>query len=296
MLKQNKIRFTRQDAALLMIIAITIGYLIYRIKIGLHYQWNWAAMPQYLIRYDNETGKWTANVLIKGLLTTIRLSIWATIMALFIGFVMGVFRVSTRLFRRMISKTYVELIRNTPPLVLIFIFYYFVSQQIMPVIGVDEFIRSRSDQTQAFLEILFAPPERFSQFISAVVTLAILESAYITEIVRSGIQSIPKEQWEASSALGFTRGQQLWHVIFPQAIQIMIPPLAGQLVSTIKDSAIVSIISVQELTFQGMELMAATYLTFECWITITVLYLLLTFSLSMLSSFIETQLRRKRHF
>jgi ABC-type amino acid transport system permease subunit len=97
--------------------------------------------------------------------------------------------------------------------------------------------------------------------------LAVYEGAYITEIIRAGIQSIDKGQWEASSGLGFTRAQQLRYIIFPQALRRIMPPLAGQFISTIKDSAIVSVISIQELTFQGMELMAATFLTFEIWIT-----------------------------
>jgi polar amino acid transport system permease protein len=83
------------------------------------------------------------------------------------------------------------------------------------------------------------------------------------------------------------------HVILPQAFLRILPPLAGQFISTIKDSAIVSVISIPELTFQGMELMAATYLTFECWITITVLYLVLTLSLSLAVGRLEIYLRRR---
>lgn len=113
------------------------------------------------------------------------------------------------------------------------------------------------------------------------ITLAIFEAAYIAEIVRAGIESIERGQWEASYALGLTRRQQMRHVILPQAARRILPPLAGQFISTIKDSAIVSVISIQELTFQGLELMSATYLTFEIWITITILYLILTLSLSL---------------
>ena len=124
-------------------------------------------------------------------------------------------------------------------------------------------------------------------------TLAIFEGAYITEIVRAGIQSIPQGQHEAAYALGLSRLQTMRHVILPQAIKTILPPLAGQFISTIKDSAIVSVISIQELTFQGMELMAATYLTFECWITITILYLVLTLSLSLGVERFEIHMKRK---
>jgi len=111
-----------------------------------------------------------------------------------------------------------------------------------------------------------------TSFLSAVLTLSIFEGAYITEIVRAGIQSIDRGQREAAAALGFTRWQRLRHVILPQAVQRILPPLGGQFISTIKDSAIVSAISIQELTFRGMELMSATYLTFETWITISGMY------------------------
>ena len=124
------------------------------------------------------------------------------------------------------------------------------------------------------------------------ITLSIFEGAYITEIVRSGIQSIEKGQWEAADSLGLSRWQRMRLVILPQAIQRILPPLAGQFISTIKDSAIVSIISIQELTFQGMELMSTTYFTFEIWITITVMYLTLTLSCSLGVAKLEGYLRK----
>ena len=257
------------------------GYIVYRVTVGLHYKWDWAAIPQYLFRYDEERRQWVPNLLMQGLFTTVRLSVWGTILATVIGIVMGFCRVSRSFFNRLLGRTYVELIRNLPPLVLIFIFYYFFSGQIMSAMGLDEFIQSRSEAMQAFLAILFSSPSLFSAFLSALLTLSIFEGAYITEIVRAGIQSIERGQWEASSALGMSRWQQMRYVILPQATQRILPPLAGQFISTIKDSAIVSVISIQELTFQGMELMSATYLTFEVWITIAVLYLMLTLFLSL---------------
>ena len=155
-------------------------------------------------------------------------------------------------------------------------------------------VRKCSKETQSLIAILFAPPRMFSAFLSAVLTLALFEGAYITEIVRAGIESIEKGQWEAASGLGFNRHQMLRYIILPQAVRRILPPLAGQFISTIKDSAIVSVISIQELTFQGMELMAATHLTFEIWITITGLYLLLTLSCSMLVERSEHIIFRRR--
>lgn len=291
-MRDRRRKVTPLDLAVTLFMVGGLAYVGYRITVGLDYKWNWGAIPQYMFRVDPQTGNWVPNLLMQGLLTTIRLSVWATLMATVLGTVVGFFRISGSLFKRLLGRTFVELIRNTPPLVLVFVFYFFVSDQIMPIIGVDEFVRNASKETQAILTFLFAPPRFFSAFISATVTVAIFEAAYIAEIVRAGIQSIHVGQTEASWALGMSWWQTMRHVVLPQALQRILPPLAGQFISTIKDSAIVSVISIQELCFQGMELMAATYLTFECWITITVLYLVLTLSLSLLVERLEIRMRR----
>jgi polar amino acid transport system permease protein len=289
----RKVKFTTLDLILSLVLLSAVAYAVYKIHAGLSYQWNWEAIPQYFLRYDAETQSWVPNILLQGLFTTIRLSLWATIFATLIGATMGLFRVSTRLFRRLIGGTYVELIRNLPPLIIIFIFYFFIGDQILPLLGVEEFIRNSSEGTRAVFTVFFAPPSLFSAFLSALITLSIFEGAYITEIVRAGIQSIEKGQWEASAALGFTRWQQMRYVVLPQALQRILPPLAGQFISTIKDSAIVSVISIQELTFQAMELMASTYLTFEIWITITIMYLILTLSCSLAVERLELYMRSR---
>jgi len=274
------------------LILAVAGYLAYRITLGLKYKWNWGVIPQYLFRYDQEENRWVMNLLMQGLMTTIWLSVWGIILATIIGTVMSIFRISDILFIRLIGWAYVELMRNIPPLVLVFIFYYFVSDQIMPVLGVDDFIRSRSESTQAVLSFFSVPPELFTAFLSGVITIALFQSAYVTEIVRAGIQSIEKGQWEASYALGLSWWQQMCHIILPQAVQRILPPLAGEFINTIKYSSIVSVISIQELTFQGQELMAASLLTFEVLLTITGLYLVLTLLLSVGVARVETHMRR----
>jgi polar amino acid transport system permease protein len=287
MVQRKKIKVTSLDIGILIILLLAVIYLVYRVTVGIHYRWNWSVIPQYLFRYDTISNRWVPNLLMQGFLTTIKLSIWATLLAMVIGTIMGIFRISPRLFKRMVSRSYVEMIRNMPPLVLVFIFYFFVSGQLMTALGVDEFIRNRSETTLQIIHLLFVPPAQFTGFISALITLSLYEGAYIAEIVRGGILSVEKGQWEAARAMGFTYRQQLQEVILPQAFQKILPPLAGQFISTIKDSAIMSIISIQELTFQGMELMASTYLTFEIWITIMLLYFMLTFSLSLVVRKIE---------
>jgi polar amino acid transport system permease protein len=280
------------DVVITLVLLSLFGYFVYYVSTHIQYQWNWSAMPGYMFRYDDSAGRWVPNLLMEGFFTTIRLSFWATILAVLIGTLMGVFRISPSLFKRMIGRTYVDLVRNTPPLVLIFIFYFFISDQIMTALNVESFVRSLSDNHKSILTFLFASPAHFSGFLSAILTLAIYEGAYITEIVRSGLESVEKKQWEASYALGLSWRQQMVHIILPQAVRRILPPLAGQVISTIKDSAIVSIISIQELTFQGLELMAATYLTFEIWITITALYFILTFSCSIAVRKLELYMRR----
>jgi polar amino acid transport system permease protein len=289
---KKRLKIRPLDILIALLLAGGVAYVVYRITAGLHYRWDWGSLPQYLLRHDAQREEWVPGVLVQGLFMTIRLSLWGTVLATFIGTVMGLCRVSGGLFYRLIGRTYVELVRNIPPLVLIFIFYYFLSGHLMSAFGVDEFMGSLSSETHYFLEIFFAPPSMFSAFASAVITLAIFEGAYITEIVRAGVESIEKGIWEAAYALGLSRWQQLRHVVLPLATQRILPPLAGQFISTIKDSAIVSVISIQELAFRGMELMSATYLIFEVWITITALYFILTLSLSLVVERIEIYLRR----
>ena len=289
----KKIRITTTDLILLAGIGAVVMWLLYQATVQAQYRWNWQAIPQYLLRLDAESGKWVPGLILQGVLVTLRLSVWATILALIIGTAMGLFRTSCSRYRRMIGSGYVELIRNIPVLVWIFIFYYFIGDRLLPAIGISRATFLDDGPLSGTLRLLMAEPSRMPIFISGAVALAVYEGAYITEIIRAGIQSIDKGQWEASSGLGFTRAQQLRHVIFPQALRRVMPPLAGQFISTIKDSAIVSVISIQELTFQGMELMAATFLTFEVWITILAIYFVLCLICSLLVERFEFHLKKE---
>jgi polar amino acid transport system permease protein len=290
-----KARITLKPLDMVLVLLLVWGAILIwgKIQGNLHYRWNWGLVPQYVLRYDPETDSWFANTLLKGLLTTLRLSVWGGLLATLLGTAAGLCRVSRSLFRRLIGITYVGLIRNTPPLVLVFITYFFLSDQILPLLRLDNKVGSLSPALQDTLAWVAAPAGRFPLFVAAVVTLAAYEGAYIAEIIRAGIQSVEVGQWEASSALGFSRRKQMQFVVLPQAFQRILPPLAGQFISTIKDSAILSVISVQELTFRGQELMASSYLTFEIWITITLMYFVLTFACSYLVGRMEGAMRRK---
>ena len=273
--------------AALIIAVAAISFFLFRMESVLAYDWNWSTIPQYLLYQDAETGEWTPNILLKGFFTTIKLSIWATVLAFILGTVSGIMGARGNGFQRFVNRTYVEIVRNIPSLVLLIIFYYFVSSQFLDMLGLDAWLRGQSAGIRQVVSFLWTDAGSMNAFVSAVTALALYEGAYISEIVRGGILGLPKGQWEAAFAIGLSGPKTFRLVILPQAFRNVAFPLAGQFISTIKDSAIVSVISIQELTFQGMELMAATFLTFEIWITVTLLYFILTFSLSLLINTLE---------
>jgi polar amino acid transport system permease protein len=289
---QKRTRISSLDLLLILGIISFVFFFVWRMNDLLNYQWRWHLLANYLLRWDEGVGRWVPGLITDGLLTTIRLSFWTMILATLFGTVMGLARCSSSLFPRMVGWTYVEVVRNVPPLVMIFIFYFFLADQLMSLLGVDMMLRKLPDWGKDVLAWIAVPIDRVPNFLAALLTLAVYEGAYITEHVRSGIQSIERGQREAAYALGLSPWQQMRHVTLPQALSRIIPPLSGQFIATIKDTAIVSVISVQELTFQGLELMASTYMTFEIMITITVLYLILTLSFSALAGKLEHRMRR----
>lgn len=271
-----------------------VGWFLYRAHIESHYTWSWHVIPQYFFRFDAQAGAWMPGVLMQGIITTLRISFWATFFALAIGTVMALIRTGTNRFLRMAGTGYVALIRNIPVLVWVFIAYYFIGDTVIPALGLERVYDVKDQAFRPMAEFLFGPRSQLTVFTAGTAALAAYEGAYVTEIIRAGIQSIDTGQWEASMALGFTRLQQMKHIILPQALKNVLPPLAGQIISTIKDSSIVSVISIQELTFQGMELMSATFLTFEIWITIMGIYFILCFCCSLGVEQIERSLKRPR--
>ncbi|WP_027722928.1 amino acid ABC transporter permease [Maridesulfovibrio zosterae] len=291
----NSKRITSLDVLLLAAISGGLIWFAYHIVTQLNYSWDWSAAPGYIARFDKSSQQWKAGLLLQGLIVTLRLSIWSVFSALIIGTIMGIWRTSPRPLLRMISGSYVGLIRNIPPLVLIFIFYFFLGDQIMRATGITELSYSLNDKTSPVLNVLFGSVEQLPAFLSGVITMSLFEGAYITEIIRAGIESIEEEQWEASAALGFNRRNQLIHIILPQAFSRCLPPLAGQFISTIKDSSIVSIISIQELTFAGQELMSATYKTFEIWTVVIFLYFALTFPCSIAVRALEKKMNKQKN-
>ena len=291
--KKTKSGVTRAvDTIVIASAVFLVAYIIYKVDTVMIYNWHWGFLWEYILRWDEEQQAYAPNLLLKGLATTFRLVIWSMLLASIIGIVMGIMRTSSRVFFRTVSRLYVEFIRNMPPVVFIFVFFFFLSSQFVPLLGIDELSVNASPETIALLEILLGPPELFANVISGIICLALFEGAYITEIIRAGIQSIDKGQTEAGQSIGLTRFQTLRWVIFPQAVQKVIPPLTGQFITLIKDSSIVSLISIQELTFLAQEVAYSTQYVFEIWLFVAGVYFCICYSLALLFAKLEKRSQR----
>ena len=269
-------------------------YASYRVNDVLVYDWNWSRVFGFLIKYDQASQSWVSNLLLEGLATTLRLAVWATVFATIVGVIMGYWRTCENLTLRIISRCYVELIRNIPPVVFIFIFYFFVSSQIFPAIGLDTVDTDSAFASSGLFYFMFGNPELFGNFLAGMICLALFEGAYITEIVRAGIQSTPPGQWEAGRAIGLSHFNVLRDIILPQSVRKILPPLAGQFITLIKDSAIISLISIQELTFIANEVAATTTRVFETWILVGFMYFILCYSFAVLFAHLEKRAKRSQ--
>lgn len=278
------------DYAILAILAVFVFVIWYRISGTLNYKWQWGRIPNYLLRWDDEESRWVANILLQGLITTIRISIYAGILAVILGTILGVARCAQNLAIRMLARTYLELLRNIPPVVIIFIFFFFLSEQLITALNIEDWARAiAARDDKGVWEFFFGDMRRFPSLISGVVVLALFESAFVGEIVRAGIQSISRGQREAARSIGMTWLDEMRFIILPQALRKVLPPLSNQFISLVKDSAIVSLISVQELAYKTTELVASTRLIFEAWITTAAMYFVLCFGLSLLFRKLENK-------
>jgi len=280
------------DAVVVVAVLVALGLIAWRAGSALDYRWNFGPVWGFVIRYDAERG-WVANLLLQGLLTTLRVSFWAAILAAVVGVAMGVARTSRALLPRLVSGFYVETVRNIPPLVFVFVFFFFVTSQLLPALGIEDWIRRQDPVTLAWIEILFGPPQFAAAVLAAILCLGLFEGAYVTEIVRAGIQSLPRGQWEAGEALGLSRLGTLRHVILPQAVARTVPPLTGQSVSLVKDSSIVSLVSIQDLAFLGNEVAATTSRVFETWLVVALFYFVVCTALSAIASRLERRFARR---
>jgi polar amino acid transport system permease protein len=216
------------------------------------YRWNWPAVYKY------------RSNLLSGWLVTILISLCALVLSTVIGILFALARRSAFLPLRYFGHLYVELVRGTPLLVQILVFFYVVAD----AFGVS------------------------NRYVVGVLVLSFFSGAYISEVIRAGIESINRGQLESAKAIGLTRAQTYRYVMFPQALRLTLPPLVGQFVSLIKDSSLLSIIAVNEFTQTARDVNSVTYSALECYIPLAIGYLLLTLPISLWTRALE----RKIHF
>ena len=224
------------------------------------YNWQWYRVPRYLYRVIDGEVIW--GPIVRGLIVTIEIGIWSLILTLVFGLTAALLRLSSSWAGRIVARTYLDVIRNTPVLVQLFLVFYVLA----PIFGID-------------------------RFWSGVLTLALFEGAHAMEIFRAGIQSVGRGQWEAAESLGLSRFDTYRDVVLPQALRLILPPLTGLIVNLIKHSAIVSAIAIADLTTAGRNVVADTYMSYEIWFTVAGIYLVLTVTLSIFVSWLEHRLR-----
>jgi len=224
------------------------------------YNWQWYRIPRYL--YTITESGFSPGPLLKGLGITLQISAVSLVFALIIGLLTALFRLSNSFVARGLALFYLETNRNTPLLIQIFFIYFVLG----PALGLE-------------------------RMVSAVLALSLFEGAYASEIFRSGILSVPTGQIEAAKSIGLSTANIYRHIIIPQAIRTILPPLTSQAISLIKDSALVSTIAIYDLTMHAQALIAETYLTFEIWFTVAIMYLTITLFLSILVGILEKRLK-----
>lgn len=247
------------DIVQFLLLLALVSYLFNRSIEDMGYHWQWYQIPRYLYTWDD--AEFVAGPLLYGLGVTIKISAISLICAFAIGLLTALLRLSNSIPGQVISRLYLEISRNTPLLIQLFFLYFVMG----PIFGLD-------------------------RFWAAVLALSLFEGAYASEIFRSGIVSVEKGQWEASHSLGLSYKHAYRLIIIPQAVRRVLPPLASQAISLIKDSALVSTIAVYDLTMQTQALISETFLTFELWFTIALMYLVITITLSFLVSYLEKRM------
>lgn len=199
-------------------------------------------------------------LLLMGAGVTVQITALSVGFGLLIGMFVGIARLAKLAPVRLTATVYVDFIRGTPLLVQIFIIYF-----ALPLI-----LGTRIDP-----------------FVAAITACSINSGAYVAEIFRGGIQSIDKGQMEAGRSLGMSWAQTMRYIILPQAFKRIIPPLGNEFIAMLKDSSLVSVIGFEELTRRGQLIIARTYGSFEIWLTVAFIYLIMTLTISRFVDYLE---------
>ena len=199
-------------------------------------------------------------ILLMGAGVTIEITAFSVAIGFFIGLFVGIARISQFKILQIMAAVYADCIRGTPLLVQIFLIYFALPMAI---------------------------GQRVEPFIAAVAACGINSGAYVSEIFRAGIQAIDVGQMEAGRSWGLTWWQTMRFIILPQAFKNILPPLGNEFIAMLKDSSLVSVIGFEELTRRGQLIIAQTYGSFEIWMTVAVLYLIMTMAISRIVAFLE---------
>ena len=210
--------------------------------------------------------------LLQGALVTIMLTAFATFFGTIVGTLLATASISDFKPLGWFSRIYIDFFRGTPLLVQIFMIYFGLPS-LLQGIGLDF---------------------TFNRFAAAVTALSLNSAAYLAEIIRGGIQSIDRGQWEASQSMGMGWVQTMRHIIFPQAFRRMLPPLGNEFITLLKDTSLVAIIGFEELFRQGQLMVATTYRAFQIYAAVALIYLILTFIASRVFSWLEKRLNPVR--
>ena len=220
------------------------------------YNWQWYRVPEYLFRFTSDCFAWGEIPL--GLAATLKLSLQSFVLALGLGAVIALLRMSGLVVGGAIAVVFLELVRNLPLLILLYLFYYVLG----PIFALD-------------------------RYAAAVLCLGVYHAALVSEILRAGVNSVAGGQLEAARSVGMSTLQAYRHIVLPQAMKFLLPPMTGEAVHLVKSSAIVSVIAVVEMTTVGRNIISETYMSFEIWFTIAAVYLLVILILSLAASWLE---------
>ncbi len=209
------------------------------------YDWQWRRAFRYILRV--QSGELVIGPLLHGLWLTICIVSVSFVLSVVLALATALMRYTPSIVGKNIAAAYVGIVRNTPLLIQLFVMYFVFS----PILGLNPFW-------------------------TAVWTLALFEGAYMAEVFRAGIGFIPQGQWDAARSFGFSPIYIFAHIVLPQAVRRVLPPLTSQTVSLIKDSALVSAIALPDLTMQAQVVIAETFLSLELWVMVAVIYLILT--------------------
>ncbi|MGB9730772.1 MULTISPECIES: amino acid ABC transporter permease [Calditerrivibrio] len=281
-------RYLPVDIFISILVVSVFLFLIKKISTEIDYQFNWNDLVKFFFYYDDRL---KIGLITNGIIYTVKISIFVLILSFITGLITGFIISSTKGVIKELFKLYIVVLRNIPPLIVMFIFYFFIGSSFAKVLNLDTIFSNRL--FALILTAIFTPEQIFVPFISAAMGLAFYESAYIAEIIRGGINGIEKGQIDAGTALGLNRIEVYLYIVVPQAIEKTLPSLIGQFVSIIKNTAIASVVAIPELTFQAMEILASSRLILEIWIIIFLIYLVINLFISYLASMVESRIRRK---